>query len=274
MASGSPCSPVKTVTQNEFEQQAIRLWRQAYAYPKIAFPLGAEVEIEDREQEVLLLAERVHGGNRSDPTIVFEASTDLGRESVADFGVGGKRKALVRGFSLQTPLKHRIQCSVPGTLLLIDNRPNLEGPGIRGERTLLIADLGRQTEAHGDMPALRGANTRTDMVPHPLPASLRLDTGKEVEAGLEPRREAVRDFDRLVGGVLRGQYAVFCLRRPLDGGVAMKLEHRLPRFKRLGAIHLNLKVTLGADGAGPPAHGEEYGPAPHPLLERHRGFLP
>jgi hypothetical protein len=89
---------VKAVTQNEFDQQAIRLWREANAYPNIAFPLWAEVEIEDRKQEVLLLAERVKGGDRSDPPIVFEASTDRGSEGIAEFGVGGKLKALVRVF--------------------------------------------------------------------------------------------------------------------------------------------------------------------------------
>ena len=82
----SPSSPGKAITQNQFDEQAIRRWRQANADPNIAFPLRPEVEIKDREQQVLLLAEWVKGRDWSDPPIVLQASTDLWQKGVAEFG--------------------------------------------------------------------------------------------------------------------------------------------------------------------------------------------
>src|SRR5215831_14943181 len=72
-----PSLPGKAVTQNQFDKQAIRFWRQANADPNIAFPLRPKVEIKDWEQQVLLLAEWVKGRDRSEPPIVLQASTDL-----------------------------------------------------------------------------------------------------------------------------------------------------------------------------------------------------
>src|SRR5262249_47794940 len=197
----SPSSPGKAVTQNQFDEQAICLWRQANADPNIAFPLRPEVEIKDREQQVLLLAEWVKGRDRSDPPIVLQASTDLWQHGVAEFGIGGKCKAAVGAFAFQAPVEHRIERGVPGPPLLIKNRSDLDRPGIRGEGALLIANLRRQTQAHGHMPTLWDAHPWTDMIPHPLPARIRLDTGEDIEPGLEPRGEAVGDFKRLMHSV-------------------------------------------------------------------------
>src|SRR5262249_18215774 len=111
------------------------------------------------------------------------------------------------------------------------------------------------------------------MVPHPLPASLRLDTGEDIKARLEPRCKSMGDFNGLMHSVLCGEDAVLFLRGPLDCCITMDLEHGFARFKRLGAIHLNLKVALGAYAAGPPARCQEDYPAPHPLPERHTEAL-
>src|SRR5206468_6830334 len=103
-----------------------------------------------------------------------------------------------------------------------------------------------------------------------LPARIRLNAGEDIEARLEPWREAVRDFDRLMRGVLRGKHAVLFLRRPLDGGVAMEFDHSLAGFHGLGAIHLDLKVSLGGHVTWPPyARHQEHGSDPAPLLEEH-----
>ena len=74
-----PSLPGKAVTQNQFDEQAICLWRQANAYPNIAFPLRPEVEIKDWEQQVLLLAEWVKGRDRSEPPKYSRPALTFGR---------------------------------------------------------------------------------------------------------------------------------------------------------------------------------------------------
>lgn len=80
-----PAPQSKAGTWNELDKQTVRVRRQANAYPHIAFPLRSEIEIQDREQQVLRLAEWVKGGDRSHPTIVLQASTDLGGDGIAEF---------------------------------------------------------------------------------------------------------------------------------------------------------------------------------------------
>src|SRR6266568_3928762 len=126
---------------------------------------------------------------------------------------------------LQAPVEHGIERGVPGTPLLIDDRPDFERPGIGGERALLIANLRGQAQTHREMPTFRGADAWTDMVPHPLPARLRLNAGEDVEACLKPRREPMRDFDGLMHRMLRGEDAILSGRGPLERAVTMELEH-------------------------------------------------
>src|SRR5438067_1158832 len=121
---------------------------------------------------MLLLAQGIKRGDRSDPAMVLQASIDLGEEGVAELRIGGELEASVGAFAFQAPFEDGIERDVPGTPLLIDDGPDFDSPCIGGERALLIADLGRETEAHRPMPTLWGTNTRADMVPHPLPASL------------------------------------------------------------------------------------------------------
>lgn len=94
----------------------------------------------------------------------------------------------------------------------------------------MIADLRRQAQAHWHMPTLWDAHTWTDMVPHPLPTRIGLDTGKDIEPGLELWGEAVSDFNRLMHSVLGGKYPFLARRCPPDRRVAVELEHGLPRF--------------------------------------------
>src|SRR2546426_10015901 len=124
------------------------------------------------------------------------------------------------------------------------------------------------------MPALRGSDAWTDMVPHPLPARLGLNAGEDVEACLEPRREPVRDFDGLMDRMLRGEDAILFLCGPLDRYITVELKHGLARFNRLGAIDLNLEIALGSHGTRPPpAHRAENDHDPHALFEAHTAFL-
>ena len=81
-------------------------------------------------------------------------------------------------------------------------------PGVGVEVGALVADLGGEAEADGQLVALGNGDARADVGADPLPAAVGLDAGELVEAGLEPLVEAVGDFQGLVDGVIGGQHAV------------------------------------------------------------------
>ena len=138
----------------------------------------------------------------------------------------------------------------------------------------MIANLRRQTQAHGHVPTLWDAHTWTDMVPHPLPARIRLDTGKDIEPGLEPWGEAVGDFNRLMHGVLGGKHPFLARRRPPDRRVAVELEHGLPRFQSVRSVDLDLEIALGSNDTRPPKAETHNGqPSSHRFLPRHESVL-
>jgi hypothetical protein len=82
------------------------------------------------------------------------------------------------------------------------------------------------------------------MIANPLPPDSRIRAGEDVKAKLEPVAEAVGDFERFVQLVFRGILAVYDCLAPLEGEVAVKLEHRGARRDQLGTVHLNLITAL------------------------------
>src|SRR5215831_13919068 len=101
------------------------------------------------------------------------------------------------------------------------------------------------------MPTLWDAHTWTDVVPHPLPARIRLDTGEDIEPRLEPRGEAAGDFNRLMHSVLGGKHPLLARRRPPDRRVAVELDHGLPGFQSVRPVDLDLEIALGSNDAWP-----------------------
>ena len=204
-----PSSPqAKAITHNQLHEETVCRRRQAESHPEVAFPLRPEIEIKHGKKQLLLPAQRIKRGDGAYPAVVFQAPADGRRELIADLRVGGKLKAAVHAFALQVPVEHGIQRCIEGSPLLVENRSQLQRPGIGGEGPLLIADLQRQAEPDGHLPTLRDSDPRADMIPHPLPAGVRLDARKNVEPCLEPRGEPVRNFDGLMRSVLRGEDAV------------------------------------------------------------------
>ena len=73
---------------------------EAESHPKVAFPLGPEIQINHGKEQVLLLAERIKGGDRAYAPVVFQTPTDFGGQVVAQFRIGGKLKAAFDAFPL------------------------------------------------------------------------------------------------------------------------------------------------------------------------------
>src|SRR5437763_321110 len=121
------------------------------------------------------------------------------------------------------------------------------------------------------MPTLRRSETWADVIPDPLPAGIGLDARKDVKARLKPGGEAMRNFDRLMPGVLCWEHAILFLCSALDGSIAVQLEHSLAGCNGLGPIDLNLEVPLSHNTTRPaPAHSQQHCSDVGPLHDGHR----
>ncbi len=197
---------------------------------------------------MLLVAAPIEVGHRPERAVVLEPDRHLRRDAVADLGGGGELEAPVDVVSLDRPLEGRVERDVPARPLLVDDRPQLDRPRVGGEGPALVADLGREAQADRQLPALGRAHARADVAAHPLPRGVGLDRGEHVEAGLEPRGEAVGDLEGLVEGPLRPEHAVLGADRAVRGHVAVQLHHGGAGGECLRAVDLDLEVLLGHRG--------------------------
>jgi len=95
------------------------------------------------------------------------------------------------------------------------------------------------------------------MSPHPLPTAVRLDAGELVIAAFEPLVEAVRDFQRFVDRVIRGQHAIRDTLGALDDDVAVDLHHGHALRSQFGRIDLYFIIALSLyTGSKPQADNE------------------
>src|SRR5207245_251955 len=94
------------------------------------------------------------------------------------------------------------------------------------------------------MPFGRYAKARANMRADEIQATATARAGEDVESGFEPIVEAVRDLDRLVPGVIRGQRAVVSLLRPFRGEVIVQLDYGDAALDGFRAVDLDLVVIL------------------------------
>src|SRR5262249_44888853 len=147
---------------------------------------------------------------------------------------------------LERPLERGVERPVPAVDLLIDDGPDLQRPRVFRKFSPLIPRLERKAQVDRPSPRFRHTHARTDVIADPFPAAVGLDAREEIEPGLEPRREAVRDLERLVRGMLGANDPVLGAGRAEHGCVAVELHHRLTRRGELAAVDLDLEVALSA----------------------------
>src|ERR1700722_2234690 len=95
------------------------------------------------------------------------------------------------------------------------------------------------------MPRFWNTRTRPDMITYPLPSTLiGIRTGEYVEACLEPIRNSLRDFHRLMELVFSSVNAIRDALAALDCEVAMQFDHGGARILRFGRISLDFVVSL------------------------------
>src|SRR5262245_65362372 len=132
---------------------------------------------------MLLIARPIEVTDRAEGRVVFESERDLRSHAVADLRGGRELESVLRVLTLDRSLQDRIDRHVPPAPLLVDDRTELQRPRVGRELPLLITDLCRKAQADGELPALRRARPRPDVIADPFPRAVRLDAREHVEAG-------------------------------------------------------------------------------------------
>ena len=100
------------------------------------------------------------------------------------------------------------------------------------------------------MPGVGHSNPRSDVISHPLPAAIGLNAAEEVKAQLRPIVDSLRDFQRLMFGVVRRQHAILYRLAAFRGEDRVNLHHGGAGGDGIVAINLNFVVILGARAGG------------------------
>src|SRR5580704_5349999 len=183
--------PAKAVAQDHLYQQVIGTCRDAYAHTEIKLPFRAQIQVDSRQDLLLLLAQRIEASHRTERAIILQTAGDLRRDVVTDFEVRRKFQPTARVGTVEGAVQRWVERAVPASQLFIDDGADLPGPGIRREDGALIADLRRQADSYRQVIALRYGHARADVRAHPHPASAGLVVGKLIQPRLEPIVPAV-----------------------------------------------------------------------------------
>src|ERR1051326_3479393 len=168
----------------------------ADADAQVEFPVGREVEIDGGQNLLLLFAQGVEAGDWAERSVILQPAGDFRGEIVTCLEVGRKLDALADAGAVERPVERRVERPIPLAALLIDDGPDLPGPGVSGKNGPLIPDFGRKAQPNRPFPLLRDAYPWADVVANPLPSLAWSGTREHVPAGLEPVIKAVRNFER------------------------------------------------------------------------------
>src|SRR5580698_4453151 len=113
--------PIEAPADNPFYDEVIGARRGADSYTEINLPVRRHVQINRREELLLLIVERIKTTQRSIGGIVFEAAGDVFVEVVTEFGAWRKGYALMHGLSVKRPLESGIHREIPSTYCFINN---------------------------------------------------------------------------------------------------------------------------------------------------------
>src|SRR5205814_5338519 len=119
---------------------------------------------------MLLFTKRVKSRNRTDGSVIFQTRGNLLSEIVTNLNVWRELKPALYIRPLKSALKRRIERQVPTLYLLVDDRTELQGPGIGRILASLITNLRGKAQSHGQVPFFRGADSRTNVTSDPMPA--------------------------------------------------------------------------------------------------------
>src|SRR2546427_7843766 len=243
-------SEIEAIAEDHFGNQMIRRVRYAHTEAEIHFPFRRKVQVDGRKNLVLLLTRGKKIRCGTDGAVVLETTSDFFREVVAEFEIRRKRDSLMDRVPVKRAIKCGIEGEIPAANLLVDDRAHLPGPRVGRKLPALVADLVGKTETHGPIPFFGDADARPNVVAYPIPALSILCGSKNVETGLEPVGEAMRDLNGFMPLVIGGEQTVFHRLRALKREIAVQLDHGVARLDRLVAVDLDLVIVLCPRGTG------------------------
>src|SRR5262249_35841369 len=126
----------EAVAEDRLDDEPIRARREPGPDAEIEFPARPEIDVEHREDQVLLLARRTDVHDLPAVAVVPEARRHAGGDVIADLRGRGEAEALTRVVALQRLVDGGIERPVPAADLLIDDRPDLPRPRVRREIAL------------------------------------------------------------------------------------------------------------------------------------------
>src|SRR5580693_8315064 len=186
----------------------VRRLRHANAQSEVNFPFGRHIQVDHRENLLLLLRRRVEILRRSEYSVIFDYTRDFFRKVVTHLRVRRKDESLTRGRPIERFVESRVKCEIPASHLLIYDWTQLIRPGIRGKRGALIPELLRNAHAYRPMPTGWHSHARSNVIAHIVPSIPVLDRSKKIESGFKPVVEPVSDFESFVQLVVGGNRSI------------------------------------------------------------------
>src|SRR5207253_10508852 len=97
-------------------------------YTEVAFPVGAEIEIDGWHQLLLLIVEGVQAGDGPQGAVVFDPGLDSLHHPVSDLEVRRELHTLPHGGTMQGTVEGWIEAEIPAFELFIDDGPDFPSP--------------------------------------------------------------------------------------------------------------------------------------------------
>lgn len=98
-------SPCHATADDHLQDEVVSASGQTNADSEVEFPLGRDIQIDGREDLVLLFARRIKTANRADGAVVFNSAIDLLGERIGDFDVRSEFEPTFGAGSLQGALE-------------------------------------------------------------------------------------------------------------------------------------------------------------------------
>src|SRR5579863_3134150 len=133
--------PRETPAHDAFDDQVIGGSGCADADSKVELPLWPQIEIDGRNELLLLIVKRTESRDRSQGTVILQPARDAFRDVIAELKVGGKHYALVNTWAVKRAVERGIEAQVPGSDFLVHDGANFPCPGVGREGGALVADF-------------------------------------------------------------------------------------------------------------------------------------
>src|SRR5262249_43705107 len=237
-------TPAKAPSNDAFDNQVIGGPRESPADAEVQFPLGRDVQVDRREDLLLLVGNWIEISDRPQRAVVLQAAGYFLRKVIRHFGIGREDPAFIDIHAMQRLIDSGIEREIPSPYLLVDDRAHLPRPGIFRILAALVSNFVRETQPHRPVPFLGNGNARTDMIADPVPAESRVSARESIKARLKPVGPALGDLDGFVESMVCRQHSVFYGLGSVNSKVRMEFHHRGTRLQGVAGVDLDLVVVL------------------------------